>query len=95
LKDIPSLRHEIDGIDDQMASLFLSRMSAVREIAYLKALSANDIEDKDRENDIKARIRASLPRELHRYSNELFDAIFEISRAYQADIISSENLPEG
>ena len=77
------LRNQIDEIDDQIAVLFVKRMSVVSEIAKEKKTTLSDTKDSVRENEILERMENLMPDDLKEYSSVLFMNILSLSRAYQ------------
>ena len=54
--DLKALRAKIDGIDDQLVSLFEKRMEICDDIAEYKANSCGSVLDRSREDAIKERL---------------------------------------
>lgn len=78
------LRKEIDSIDDQMAELFLKRMSLVKKIAMKKKIQGLEVLNQDREREILTRLTDKID---DKYLAGLYPKfiinVMEISRLYQ------------
>ena len=77
------LRRQIDGIDDEIKSLYLKRMGVAAEIGALKAETGANVNDFSREKEIVYRITSNVPENMKLYVKELYDTIFLTSKAYQ------------
>lgn len=83
MKDLNTLRSEIDAADDEISRLFARRMAIVLDVAKYKAENNIPILHAGRENEIVARLSEGLDEELAGPMKALFSAIFDISRTYQ------------
>lgn len=68
-------REEIDAIDDKLVELLERRFRVVREVIRFKKQQGVEIEDREREETIKARyLTADLP---EGYSDKFFNNLFD------------------
>lgn len=89
MDQLTKARRTIDEMDRQMALLFCRRMAAVRQIAAWKQAQGLPILDAEREEAIlSANINALPETTLRGYYAAFLRNLMEISRAYQADLIS-------
>lgn len=84
--ELDELRRRIDGIDCQLTALFKERMDVSALIAKYKRENGLEIQNTQRENDIKSKVASMLPEELEHYGELLYDCIFDLSRSYQKRI---------
>ena len=89
--EIKDIRNRIDVIDDQIAKLYIERMQYGKEIAEQKRINNLPITNSARESEIIARIAKEMPDELKLYSKRLFECIFDTSKAYQSEYLSTES----
>ena len=87
MKNIQELRGNIDAIDDQIAKLFVERMSVAKEIGKLKAESNKVGADGVREREIINRVTKDMPEEIKLYGKQMFDELFSLSKAYQTRFV--------
>ena len=87
MKNIQELRGNIDTIDDQIAKLFVERMSVAKEIGKLKAESNKVVADGVREREIINRVTKDMPEEIKLYGKQMFDELFSLSKAYQTRFV--------
>ncbi len=81
--NIDELRQEIDRVDDNIAALFAKRMELARRIAQQKSANGVPIVNVGREKEIVSRVCATLPSDVKLYGKQLFDTLFDTSKAYQ------------
>ncbi|MDR2953347.1 MAG: chorismate mutase [Treponema sp.] len=82
--NIDELRGEINGIDDQLLSLFERRMEIAGEIGRIKKEKSLPIQDAERERALLRRMYAKAKPETAEYVEPLFLSLMEMSRDYQA-----------
>ena len=87
MKNIQELRGNINTIDDQIAKLFVERMSVAKEIGKLKAESNKVVADGVREREIINRVTKDMPEEIKLYGKQMFDELFSLSKAYQTRFV--------
>lgn len=80
--ELSEIRAQLDAIDDEMLSSFLTRMELVGEVAKYKASRATAVLDRTREREILAHVREESGK-MERYANGLFTTLLNLSRAYQ------------
>jgi Prephenate dehydratase len=81
---LEELRKEIDAIDDKIAELYGKRMETVKNIGLVKASKGLTIFDAGREKEVVNRVTAKILPELGVYAKQLFNVIFDTSKAYQS-----------
>ena len=84
--DIQDLRKEIDGIDSQLVALFVKRMGISAQVAAYKRENGLPIHVPAREQEILDAMAEKAGPEMDVYARTLYEAIFELSRSYQAQI---------
>lgn len=88
--ELSEIRKQIDGIDKQMLSLFLSRMQLTTEVAKYKAANNMVIFQSDRERAIIEKVRSNAPEELKNSAEFLFTNIMDISKVGQINAITPD-----
>lgn len=88
--ELSEIRQQIDGIDKQLLSLFLSRMQLTTEVAKYKAANNMVIFQSDRERAIIDKVRAAAPDELKNSAETLFTNIMDISKVGQINAITPD-----
>ena len=83
--DLQEIRTQLDGIDRQLADLFAQRMRAVAQVAQYKKEHNLPILDTGREREIMNRVTLQTGNDLEHYTKLLYQTLFSVSRAYQAD----------
>ncbi len=76
-------RTEVDQIDDQIASLYEKRMEMVKIIGNEKVKSDTYILDLGREKSILNRVTGAVPADIQLFTKQVFNTIFDTSKAYQ------------
>ena len=77
------LRDKINEIDDKLVTLFIERMEIADKIGAYKRERGLPVYDRSREQAVLARLTDSVEPEFADYIKTLYNAIFEMSRAYQ------------
>lgn len=85
--ELNELRTQIDAIDDQLASLYDRRMKLIKEVGEEKARTNHYVQDLTRENAIIRRVTKAVDEDVRVYCKQVFETLFETSRAYQARIV--------
>lgn len=81
---LEELRNEIDGIDRQLTELLEARLSAVSQIATVKADTGKAVRDPERERELLAKIADSIKNPDYKEAIlATFDDILRHSRDYQ------------
>lgn len=91
--ELETLRRELDRIDDEMVRLFAERMNTVKSVAGAKRQSGGAVYNPAREQEIIRRVRGLVADELADYTADLMSTLFELSRAYQRELLSAETNP--
>jgi len=89
--NLDELRQRIDGIDDDLVRLFVQRMEASAQIAEYKRENKLPVLDTDRERQKLAAVAELAGEELRSYACTLYSLLFELSRAYQTQLLSAED----
>ena len=87
--ELSDYRKMIDKIDDELLRLFIERMDVARQIAAYKKANGLPALDAAREKDKLDFIGEKAGEEMRHYSQKLFELLFDLSRAYQNDILRS------
>ena len=90
-KELEILRKQIDDADKKLIEAYEERLDAVYKIAYLKADSGIEIEDKKREKEILERVRNMAKPEYRRAVKALYEEILKISKENQKRVIDFVN----
>jgi len=90
-REIDEIREEIDGIDNQIADLFVRRMALAAEVADYKASRRLPVLNQKREREIMARILKRVGEPMEKYARILFATLFDLSRSYQACLSTNES----
>lgn len=88
--DLNGIRERINAIDDQMVELFVERMQAAAEVASAKAEKNLPVLDMRREQAVLERVMEKAGEEFEIYVNKLYQTMFDISKSYQAGILTKE-----
>ena len=88
MKDLNSLRKEIDGIDRQIVALFEQRMAVTEQVGRYKLANGIPVLDRSREEQVLAGKVALLEdKSLSEDVTDLFEAIMAISRRQQQKLL--------
>lgn len=85
--ELNELRTQIDAIDDQLASLYDRRMKLIKQVGEEKARTDSYLQDLTRENAIIRRVTKAVDDSVRVYCKQVFETLFETSRAYQARFV--------
>lgn len=88
--ELADLRNQIDAIDDELVKLFVQRMDVAARIADYKKDHGLPILAPAREREKLMDVASKAGPAMVEYVEQLYTAIFEISRAYQTNIIKEE-----
>jgi len=80
------LRTQIDGIDNELAALFVRRMELVKKVAEAKR-GGVAVLDTTREFQVRGQFLSQIPPELEKYANALLDTLLAVSRNYQNELL--------
>ena len=89
--NLQEIREKLDGIDDQLIDLFSQRMRLVRDVAAYKKEQGLPILDTGRERQIINRVSLAAGEDLEHYAKLLYQTLFNVSRAYQAERMRPES----
>ena len=87
--DLQSIREQLDQIDDQTIDLFARRMRLVADVAAYKKEKGLPILDTGRERQVMNRVTLQAGKELEHSAKLLYQTLFNVSRAYQAEQMNS------
>ena len=88
MKDLNSLRKEIDGIDRQLVALFEQRMAVTQQVGRYKLANNIPVLDRSREEQVLVGKVALLEdKSLSEDVTDLFEAIMAISRRQQQKLL--------
>ena len=76
-------RKEIENIDLEIAKLFNQRFEVVKKIKGVKEEMKIEIEDKDRETYLKARVTKEVFTEFEDLFSVFYDKLIELSKEFQ------------
>ena len=82
--DLTELRHQIDGIDDQLVDLFCRRMELCAQVADYKKTNGLPILMPAREREKLKDVADKAGPEMANYTRTLYAMLFELSRSYQS-----------
>ena len=82
--DLEQLRSEIDGIDEQLVSLFCQRMNLSAQVADYKKENNLPIFHPGRERAILQKVAENAGPVMANYTRVLYSMRFELSRSYQS-----------
>lgn len=90
MRSLETIRGEIDGIDDQLASLIKKRTALSDEVALSKRESGRCIGDPARERNIMTRVTENADPHSERALRLVFSTLFGMSRARQREKLIGE-----
>ncbi len=88
---LSEIREKLNAIDDQMIALFSQRMNLVKDVAAYKQEKNLPILDSGRERDVMNRVTLAAGPELEQYAKLLYQTLFNVSRAHQAQQLTSSS----
>lgn len=92
MRELQSIRADINEIDKRMRKLFVERLNLAREIAEYKKAHGLEIYDPQRENQVIEQNTNELEdKTLQPYYLNFLKSNMEISRAYQHTVISESS----
>src|SRR5574344_81854 len=86
-KKLLELRNKIDKVDDEIAKLYVERMSLAKEVGLAKRESGVATENALREKEIVNRVTDNMDESLKLYAKQVFNALFDTSKAYQSSFV--------
>ena len=85
--DLLEIRQRIDEIDNRLVELFVERMKITDEVAAYKKANGLPVLDRGREERILDKIALLAGEEFSSDAKELYERIFERSRAHQEELL--------
>jgi chorismate mutase/prephenate dehydratase len=85
--DLLEIRQRIDEIDNRLVELFVERMKITDEVAAYKKANGLPVLDRGREERILDKIALLAGEEFSSDAKELYERIFELSRAHQEELL--------
>ena len=82
--DLTEIRQQIDGIDQELVSLFCQRMTLSAQVADYKKANNLPIFVPARERAILQKVAEMAGPEMENYTRVLYSMLFELSRSYQS-----------
>ena len=82
--DLTEIRQQIDGIDQELVSLFCQRMNLSAQVADYKKANNLPIFVPARERAILQKVAELAGPEMENYTRVLYSMLFELSRSYQS-----------
>lgn len=92
MKDLQTIREEINGIDRELVALFTARMRAVKEVAAYKQAHGLPVTDAAREAAVIEQNTGRVPAELRPYYVSLQQCVMDVSKQYQHRLMSGETV---
>lgn len=93
MRDLEEIRKEIDGIDEQIVSLYEKRMKLTSDVAEYKIRTGKQIFDKEREQQKLSAVTALTEHEADKDGvRELFEQIMSMSRKKQYRLLTSHGI---
>ena len=89
--DLQEARQNINAVDEELVALFKKRMSLAKEIGEAKKESGTPVFDRSRERDVLNRVCDLAGKDFESYVRVLYNTLFDVSRAYQRQIIGSHS----
>ena len=89
--DIKDLRESINAIDDQIATLYVKRMEIAKQIGEYKVANKLTVGDASREREIINRVTKGMPDEIKLYGKQVFEGMFNTSKAYQTRFVEMDS----
>lgn len=89
--DLNHLRERVNEIDEKIVGLFVERMQTAAQIAGAKAEQNLPVLDMRREQAVLQRVMKLAGEEFELYANKLYQTMFDVSRSYQAGILTKDS----
>lgn len=89
--DMKELRTKIDGIDSEIARLFVNRMETALEIAKYKKQNNLPVLNATREREVLNHVTSITGKEFEEYTKMLYHTLFDLSRSYQNRYLTGES----
>lgn len=92
MKDLSTLRGNINEIDNKIVELWAQRMEYSLKIAEYKKENNLPVFDEKREKELLERVSELAGEELNDYCRELYEKIMTLSRDYQQKYFDKDNV---
>ncbi len=92
MANLEELRKEMDRVDDQFVTLFGERMQVAGKIAEYKRAQNLPVLNAQREREKLADVASKSAPELAEYTRVLYALLFELSRAYQDQLLDRHSV---
>ncbi len=90
MKDLLTIRKDINEIDNKIIELWKERMELCLSVAQYKKENNLPVLDVKREKELLDRVGNLAGEDLDSYCRELYEKIMEISRDYQQNYFNKE-----
>lgn len=90
MKDLQTLRVEIDATDRQIIELFARRMDICGQVAQYKAAHGIAIYAPEREAQVLEALAGKTTPEMLPYTRRLFQVLMDLSKEYQEQLIAGK-----
>lgn len=87
MKDLSSIRTEINNIDEELVKLFVRRMAVMKDVAESKRETKAPVLDPAREREILSRVAGQVGPDLENGARLFFSTLFDLSRARQRAVL--------
>ena len=91
MNSLLEIRESIDKIDDQIVELFKERMQLAKQVGVIKKETDKAVHDGKREEEIVYRLSQKCPEDIRLYLKEVYESIFNSSKAYQNKFIKAHS----
>jgi len=88
---LENYRQEIDKIDDEIIDLYVKRMAISKNIAEEKNKMHKGVTNRKREKEILNRVTENVEDDLKGYAKQVFETVFDTSKAYQLRYIDGSS----
>ena len=88
---LENFRQEIDKIDDEIVALYKKRMGIAKSIAEEKNKTGKSVSNTKREKEILNRVTDCVEDDLKGYTKQVFETLFDTSKAYQLHYIDGSS----
>lgn len=88
---LDEVRKQIDICDDKIAAAYAERMDLVKTVAEIKKSNGIATENTERERAILYRVTANFPEERKLFAKQVFEKIFDTSKAFQSEYLHADS----
>ncbi len=93
--DIEELRKKIDGIDEELVSLFVKRMDVAAQVAAYKRETGKPVLDPERERKLLQKVSDLAGEDMESQTRILYHLILSLSRSHQSHLLGLDNTLTG